>query len=69
MKQYLLTENLFKKLSTRCNSLICYHCKELLKPNDKIVSISHDVKDSKRYHAKFSRRYHKTCYEKLFIDA
>ena len=60
MKQYLLTENLFKKLSTRCNPLICYHCKNPLKINDKIVSSAP---------ARPSKRYHKECYEKLFIDA
>jgi len=65
MKEYVLTENLFKKLSTRCNPLICYHCGETLKPNDKIVSIFHAFKGSKRFHGKFSKHYHKECYEKL----
>jgi hypothetical protein len=61
MKEYVLTENLFKKLSTRCNPLICHHCLEFLKPNDKIVSNGHVCESSKRYH--------KECYEKLFINA
>jgi hypothetical protein len=69
MKEYVLTEHSFKILLKRCNPLICHHYGEPLKPNDKIVSIFHGFKGSKRFHSKFSKRYHKEYYEKLFINA
>jgi hypothetical protein len=69
MKEYLLTERSFKILSKRCFPLLCYRCGKPLKPNDQIVAIFHGFKGSKRFHGKFSKHYHKECYEKLFINA
>jgi len=61
VNHYLLTERLFKQLTSRCGILSCAKCGKPLKPNEKIVSIIVNGKKTKRYHEK--------CYEAMFIDA
>jgi len=62
-REFLLTERLFKLLSSRCGILVCsaQRCGKPLRPNDKIVSSG----ATGRRHC---RRFHKECYEELFID-
>lgn len=61
MREYILTEPIFKRLSKRFGSPICCYCGKSLKINDKIVS-----NIAGRYGK--TKRYHKQCYEKLFIN-
>jgi len=62
-REFLLTEKLFKALSKRCGPLVCrsQRCGKPLKPNDKIISTG----ATGRRHC---TRYHKKCYDELFID-
>jgi hypothetical protein len=81
MKQYLLTEPIFKRLSKRYGLLKCHYCGELLKPKETIskiesnnsnISITTRIMKNQEVvsvsHGKGKKYYHKECYEKLFID-
>lgn len=59
--EYILTEVKYKQFLNRYGNLLCAKCKEPLKIHDKIVSTKSSPK-------RRSKRYHKECYEKLFID-
>ena len=62
MREYFLTSRIFKRLLTshKGKTPTCYHCKEPLGAETRIVSIP-------RNHS--TRQYHEECYEKMFIDA
>ena len=56
MRQYLLTETIFKRLTTWYNgSLRCQFCGEPLEPNQKIIVTMAKGR---------VKHYHKECYEK-----
>lgn len=58
-REYVLTERLFKYLSKRCGILLCARCEKPLKVNDKVISNNRKIR---------VKRYHKQCYESMFID-
>jgi|GEM_PF-5389167 len=84
MKQYLLTEPIFKRLIKKYGSLRCHYCGDLIKPKEIVWKIkfngsnvlttirvikNHQVVVSIPYgHNGKVKHYHSEYYEKLFID-
>jgi hypothetical protein len=59
MKQYVLTETFFKRLTKRNNGfLICNYCQKPIVPRQRVVT---------KTNKNGTKRYHKECYEKTLI--
>lgn len=55
---YVLNSTIKKRLEKIGYPMTCHKCKKRLEANDEVVSIGHHGK---------SRRYHKSCYEGMFV--
>ena len=58
--EYILVEKRLRCLESRGVAMVCYRCEQAFNVGDRIVS-------KRNRHA--SRRYHKACWESMFIDA